>query len=74
FEQAVNLLYQQVERISKSEYENYNRTDLISRTFIWVLENGNLHYSQAQLNAAKKALIPLWELSRFSKRYIYPYQ
>ncbi|MGB3512214.1 MAG: hypothetical protein WBA93_23850, partial [Microcoleaceae cyanobacterium] len=42
FEQAVNLLYQQVERISKSEYENYNRTDLISRTFIWVLENGNL--------------------------------
>ncbi len=54
--------------------EFYNRPDLISRTFIWILENGNLHYSQAQLNAAKKALIPLWELSRFSKRYVYPNQ
>lgn len=72
FERAVNFLYQQVERIKTSEYEDSDNADLISRVFIWILENGKLHYSQAQLNAAKKALIPLWELSRFEKRYIYP--
>ncbi|MDJ0555005.1 MAG: type I restriction enzyme HsdR N-terminal domain-containing protein [Microcoleaceae cyanobacterium MO_207.B10] len=72
FEHAVNFLYQQVERIKASEYEDSHNADLISRTFIWILEEGNLHYSQTQLNAAKKALIPLWELSRFEERHIYP--
>ena len=72
FERAVNFLYQQVERIKTSEYENSDYADTISRVFIWILEHGNLHYSQTQLNVAKKALIPLWELSRFEKRHVYP--
>lgn len=75
YERVVNFLDQQVERISNLEFENSSYVDLMSRTFSCLLESeDDLHYSQAQLNAAKKALIPLWELSRFSKRYIYPNQ
>lgn len=73
YERVVNFLDQQVERISNLEFENSFYVDLMSRTFSCLLESeDDLHYSQIQLNDAKNALIPLWELSRFEKRYIYP--
>ncbi|MGD1809669.1 type I restriction enzyme HsdR N-terminal domain-containing protein [Dapis sp. BLCC M126] len=73
YERVVNFLDQQVERISNLEFENSSYVDLISRTFSCLLESeDDLHYSQTQLNAAKNALIPLWELSRFEERHIYP--
>ncbi|MEH2328282.1 hypothetical protein [Nostoc sp.] len=74
FKYAIYCLDQQVVRINNSEYESSFKADLITRTFIWIIENGKISFSQAQLNAAKQALIPLWEQSRFEMRYIYPNQ
>ncbi|MEH1806956.1 hypothetical protein [Nostoc sp.] len=74
FKYAIDCLDRQVVRINNSEYENSFKADLITRIFIWIIENGKISFSQAQLNAAKQALIPLWEQSRFEMRYIYPNQ
>ncbi|MBN3924575.1 hypothetical protein [Nostoc sp. NMS4] len=74
FKYAIDCLDRQVVRINNSEFENSFNADLITRIFIWIIENGKISFSQAQLNAAKQALIPLWEQSRFEMRYIYPHQ
>ncbi|MBN3884329.1 MAG: hypothetical protein HWQ44_15540 [Nostoc sp. JL34] len=74
FKYAIDCLDKQVLRINNSEYENSFKADLITRIFIWIIENGKISFSQAQLNAAKQALLPLWEQSRFEMRYIYPNQ
>ncbi|MEH2165352.1 MAG: hypothetical protein V7K41_01460 [Nostoc sp.] len=74
FKYAIDLLDRQIVRINNSEYENSFKADLITRIFIWIIENGKISFSQAQLNAAKQALLPLWEQSRFEMRYIYPNQ
>jgi hypothetical protein len=46
--------------------------DLITRIFIWIIENGKISFSQPQMNAAKQALLPLWEECRFEMRHVYP--
>ncbi|MEH2037651.1 MAG: hypothetical protein V7K87_15090 [Nostoc sp.] len=74
FKYAIDCLDRQVVRINNSEYENSFKADLITRIFIWIIQNGRISFSQAQLSAAKQALIPLWEQSRFEMRYIYPNQ
>jgi hypothetical protein len=38
----------------------------------WIIENRKISFSQAQLNVAKQALLPLAEQSRFEMRYVYP--
>jgi hypothetical protein len=72
FKHAIDCLDKQVARINNCEYENSFNADLITRTFIWIIENGNISFSQAQLNAARQALLPLWEQSRFEMRHVYP--
>ncbi|MEH2307576.1 hypothetical protein [Nostoc sp.] len=72
FKYAIDCLDKQVVRINNCEYENSLKADLITRIFIWIIENGKISFSQAQLNAAKQALLPLWEQSRFEMRYVYP--
>ncbi|MEH2105187.1 hypothetical protein [Nostoc sp.] len=72
FKHAIDCLDRQVARINNCEYENSLKADLITRTFIWIIENGKISFSQAQLNAAKQALLPLWEESRFEMRHVYP--
>ncbi|MEH2249676.1 hypothetical protein [Nostoc sp.] len=72
FKHAMDCLDQQVARINNCKYENSLKADLITRTFIWIIENGKISFSQAQLTAAKQALLPLWEQSRFEMRHVYP--
>ncbi|MEH2235498.1 hypothetical protein [Nostoc sp.] len=72
FKHAMDCLDKQVTRINNCEYENSLKADLITRTFIWIIENGKISFSQAQLNAAKQALLPLWEQNRFEMRHVYP--
>jgi hypothetical protein len=74
FKDAMQCLNQQVARINNCEYENSLKADLITRIFIWIIENGKTRFSQAQLNAAKQSILPLWELSRFEMRHVYPYR
>ncbi|MEH2062985.1 MAG: hypothetical protein V7K50_11970 [Nostoc sp.] len=72
FKYAMDCLDEQVVRINNCESEKSLNADLITRIFIWIIENGKISFSQAQLNAAKQALLPLWEQSRFEMRYVYP--
>jgi hypothetical protein len=74
FKDILYYLDAQVGRISNYQYEPSWQADLMTRTFIWIIEHGRTSYSQAQLNAAKQALLPLWEQSRFEMRYINPYR
>lgn len=74
FKDILYYLDAQVGRINNSQYEPSWQADLMTRTFIWIIEHGRASYSQAQLNAAKQALLPLWEQSRFEMRYINPYR
>lgn len=71
FQHLLDCLNEQVERINNCEYESHQNAYLISRLFIGIIKHGQIKFSQAQLNAAKQALIPLWEQSRFEQRYIY---
>lgn len=71
FKDAINCLDEQVAKINNSKYENSFKADLITRTYIWIIENGKIRFSQAQLNAAKQALQPLWEDSRFEMRHVF---
>ncbi|MBL1198035.1 MAG: hypothetical protein FWK04_02835 [Nostoc sp. GBBB01] len=71
FKYAINCLEEQVAKINNNKYENSFPADLITRTFIWIIENGKISFSQAQLNAAKQALQPLWEESRFQMRHVF---
>ncbi|WP_445636452.1 ApeA N-terminal domain-containing protein [Nostoc sp. DSM 114161] len=71
FKDALNCLNEQVAKINNSKYENSFKADLITRTYIWIIENGKIRFSQAQLNAAKQALQPLWEESRFEMRHVF---
>ncbi|MFN6564320.1 MAG: hypothetical protein RMY28_031630 [Nostoc sp. ChiSLP01] len=71
FKDAMNCLDEHVAKINNSKYENNLKADLITRTYIWIIENGKISFSQAQLNAAKQALQPLWEESRFEMRHVF---
>ena len=72
FKDIISYLEAQIGRINNYHYENSFNAVLITRIFIWVLENGKIRFSQSQLNVAKEALQPLWEQSRFEMRHVYP--
>ncbi|MBW4555758.1 MAG: type I restriction enzyme HsdR N-terminal domain-containing protein [Trichormus sp. ATA11-4-KO1] len=72
FKDAICALDRQIARINNCKFENSLQADLITRTFIWIIEHGKVRFSQSQLNAAKRALLALWEQSRFEMRHVYP--
>jgi hypothetical protein len=74
FKDAISCLDAQVAKINNCKYVSSWEADLMTRVFIWIIENGKINYSQGQLNAAKQALLPLWEQCRFEMRHIYPYR
>ena len=72
YSDIMNFLDEQVARIRAVNSEYHRVADLLSRTFIAIVENGTLHFTQSQLNAAKTALGPLWEDCRFDHHFIEP--
>ncbi|HEY9802754.1 MAG TPA: hypothetical protein V6D25_20485, partial [Leptolyngbyaceae cyanobacterium] len=72
FKDVIYYLDAQAGRINNYQYESSLNAVLITRVFIWILEYGKISFSQAQLNAAKQALLPLWEHCRFEMRHVYP--
>jgi len=74
FKDVIYYLDRQVIDINNCKYETSWKADLITRIFIWIIENGKINYSQGQLNAAKQSLLPLWEQCRFEMRHVYPYR
>jgi hypothetical protein len=69
-EATVNCLDAQVKRIKRTEVELSCNAELISRNFLFLLREGNIKFTQQQLNAAKEALQPLWDQCQFERRYL----
>ncbi len=72
YSDIMNFLDRQVARINIVDSEYHKVADLLSRTFIAIVQDGTLHFRQDQLNAAKDALNPLWEQCRFDHHFIEP--
>ncbi|BAY09522.1 hypothetical protein NIES2098_26840 [Calothrix sp. NIES-2098] len=59
--------------MNNAVYEKRFNADLLTQILIWIIiENGKINCSQPQMNAAKQALLPLWEQSHFEMRHVYP--
>jgi hypothetical protein len=69
-EHIISLMETHVRRIEQADSENQRVADYVSRGLIALLEDGTIHCSQAEMNAAREVLRPLLELSRFEERYI----
>ncbi len=74
FKDALVGLDAQVVRVNNCVFEKSLKADLMTRTFIWIIEHGKISFSQSQMNAAKQTLLPLWEQSRFQTRHVYRYR
>ena len=72
YSNILKYLEQQVKRIYEVDYEYHIISELISRSFIDIIETKISVFQQEQLNAAKKALQPLWEDYRFHYHFIEP--
>jgi len=70
YSDGIKFLYQNVARINQVDYEEYDNLDFLTRAFTVILRAGTITCSQAELNAAKAALQPIWELYRFESRYV----
>jgi hypothetical protein len=68
--EIIDSLSEHVRRIHLFEHESPQVADYLSCAFIALLEHGTIPCGQEHLNAAKKAICPLLDLSRFEERYI----
>ncbi len=59
-----------VRRIHLVEHESPEVADYLSSALIALLEHGTIHCGQEHLNAAREAILPLLDLSRFERRYV----
>jgi len=72
FQSILSQLEIQVERIQKIDYEHSHHADSISRVFVFAVREGIINCTQSELNVAKEAILPLWDLSLFDIRYVHP--
>jgi hypothetical protein len=70
FKKVLNLLDHQTKRITQVEYEDHWNIELMTQIFIIMLQGDIQGVQQEEINAAKKAIYPLWEQARFQIRYV----
>ncbi len=59
-----------VRRIHQVEHESPKVADFVSSALIALVEHGTIYCGQEHLNAAREAILPLLDLSRFEERYV----
>ncbi len=69
-EEIIKGLDEHVRRIHQVEHESPKVADSITSALIALLEHGTIHCGQEHLNAAREAILPLLDLSRFEDRYV----
>jgi DNA-binding TFAR19-related protein (PDSD5 family) len=69
-QEIIGGLDEHVRRIYQVEHERPRVADSISSALIALLEHGTIHCGQNHLNAARAAMLPLLDLSRFERRYV----
>src|SRR6266568_1536781 len=68
--EIIDGLSEHFRRIHLVEHESPRVADYLSCAFGALLEHGTIHCGQEHLNAAKEAIRPLLDLSRFEERYV----
>ena len=68
--EIIEGLDEHVRRIHLVDHESPRVADFVSSALIALLEHGTIHCGQEHLNAAKEAMLPLLDLSRFEERYV----
>ncbi len=68
--EIIEGLDEHVRRIHLVDHESSRVADFVSSALIALLEHGTIHCGQEHLNAAREAILPLLDLSRFERRYI----
>jgi hypothetical protein len=68
--EIIQGLDEHVRRIHLVEHEGSDVADFVSSALIALLEHGTFHCGQEHLNAAREAIRPLLDLSRFEERYV----
>ena len=68
--EIIQGLDEHVRRIHLVDREGSDVADFVSSALIALLEHGTFHCGQEHLNAAREALLPLLNLSRFEERYV----
>ncbi len=68
--EIIEGLDEHVRRIHLVDHESPRVADFVSSALIALLEHGTIHCGQEHLNAAREAILPLLDLSRFERRYI----
>jgi hypothetical protein len=63
-------LDEHVRRIHLVEHESPETASYLSSALIALLDHGTIHCGQEHLNAAREAILPLLDLSRFERRYV----
>ena len=69
-EGIVQCLREHVTRINVADFESPQVADYISSALIALLDHGVIHCGQEHLNAARDAILPLLDFSRFEERYV----
>jgi hypothetical protein len=68
--EIIEGLDEHVRRIHLVDHESPRVADSLSSALIALLEHGAIRCGQEHLNAAREAIIPLLDLSRFERRYV----
>jgi hypothetical protein len=72
YNSILDYLDQQVIQVYETNFEDHKIVDLLSRVFGTLVEEGVFNIPQSQINAAKQALLPIWNLCHFEMRFIEP--
>ncbi len=68
--EIIEGLDEHVRRIHLVEHESPVVADFVSSALIALLEHGTINCGQEHLNAAREAILPLLDLSRFEERNV----
>jgi hypothetical protein len=68
--EIIEGLDEHVQRIHLVDHESPHVADSLSSALIALLEHGTIYCGQEYLYAAREAILPLLDLSRFERRYI----
>jgi hypothetical protein len=70
YKSLLDYLDKQVIQVYETDFEDYKIVDLLSRVFGTLVEQGVFSIPQNQINTAKQALLPIWNLCHFEMRFI----
>lgn len=70
YKDVLNYLDEYLGRLAQTAYMSSEDAELLLRVFSAILRGEFIHFHQSELNAVKRTIQPVWELSEFERRYV----